>query len=127
MWEERGALIAEARSEPGKVTSVKVTVIGRPRKTVERQGFTLLLMTHSGPLPALPKGIPTPAKVPETTYVIYIGAKQWRGVAEALKDPDDALIVEGTQVYDAEYGAIAVFATRTTTKRLQQAARQPAE
>lgn len=122
-WDERGDVIAAATA--GKATTVKVTLIGRPGKTVERQGFTLALLQYSGPLPALPKGIPAPSKVPTTSYVIYIGAKQWRKVAEALaSDPEDVLIVEGTQIYDAQYGAIAVFATNTTTRALQRAMRQ---
>ena len=123
-WTERGPLISEARTAPGALKTVKVTLIGRPSKTVERNEFTLLLMNHAGPLPSLPKGMPVPAKVPETSYVIYIGAKQWKTVKEALQNPDDALIVEGTQFYDQEYEAIAVFATNTTTKLLQQAKRQ---
>jgi hypothetical protein len=90
---------------------------------VEQEGFTLLKMQHTGPLPSLPKGIPVPAAVPTTTYIVYIAAKQWRGVAESLKTPEDTLIVEGVQFYDAEHQAIAVFATNTTTKLLQQAKR----
>jgi hypothetical protein len=123
-WTERGSLISEARTAQGVVKTVKVTLIGRPAKTVERSDFTLLLMKHTGPLPALPKGVPVPAKVPETAYVVYVGAKQWKGVKEALQNPDDTLIVEGTQFYDKENEAIAVFATNTTTKQLQQAKRQ---
>lgn len=122
-WAERGARIAASGPEIGKVTKVKVTLIGRPGKVVERPDFTLLQMKHSGGLPALPKGIPVPSQPPETTYVVYIGAKQWRGVAEAIKQPDDILIVEGTQFYDKEFEAIAVFATNTTTRALQQAKR----
>jgi len=123
-WAERGALIEQAAAQPGKVNTVKVTLIGQPGKIVEQKEFTLLRMTHSGPLPSLPKGIPAPSQVPETLYVAYIGAKQWRSVAEAIKSPDDVLIIEGTQIYDAQYKAIAVFATNVTTKRLQQAKRQ---
>jgi hypothetical protein len=123
-WAERGALIAEIGNQSGKVNTVKVTLIGKPGKVIARQDFTLLLMTHSGQLPALPKGIPVPAKMPGTRYIVYIGAKQWRGVAEAIKNPEDVLIVEGTQVFDAEHTAIAVFATSVTTKALQQAKRQ---
>jgi hypothetical protein len=123
-WAERGPLITEARTAQGVVKTVKVTLIGRPAKTVERNDFTLLLMKHSGPLPALPKGVPVPTKVPETSYVVYIGAKQWKSVKEALQNPDDTLIIEGAQFYDKEYEAIAVFATNTTTKQLQQAKRQ---
>jgi len=123
-WIERGELIREAITQPGKVNTVKVTLIGRPGKVQARGDFTLLLMTHSGPLPTLPKGIPVPATVPETRYIVYIGAKQWRGVAEAIKNPDDVLIIEGTQFFDKEHDAIAVFATNTTTKATQQAKRQ---
>lgn len=124
-WADRKGLIAEGSTQAGKVTTVKVTLIGTPGKIVEKPQFTLLMMHHTGRLPALPKGIPIPDAVPETTYVVYIGAKQWRSVAQALaNNPDDSLIIEGTQFYDAEYSAITVFATNTTTKGLQQAKRQ---
>jgi hypothetical protein len=122
-WDERGEWLTALGDAKGVAKTVKVTIIGRPDRVVEQQGFTLLRMQHSGPLPSLPKGIPVPAKVPTTTYIVYIGAKQWRGVVEALKNAEDTLIVEGTQIYDAEKGAIAVFATNTTTKLLQQAKR----
>jgi hypothetical protein len=123
-WSDRGGLIQEVAEQPGKAHTVKVTLIGKPGKVVARDDFTLLVMTHSGKLPALPKGIPVPARVPGTRYIVYVGGKQWRGVAEAIKNPDDVLIVEGTQVFDAEHNAIAVFATSVTTKALQQAKRQ---
>lgn len=124
-WSERGEVIATARQESGKATTVKVTIIGKPGKIVERQNFTLLMLKHAGSLPALPKGIPVPETIPETTYIVYIGAKQWRKVAPALQNnADDILIIEGVQLYDAEYQAITVFATNTTTKAIQQAARQ---
>jgi hypothetical protein len=122
-WAERGAGLAALGDTKGAVTTVKVTIIGRPAKVVEQPGFTLLKMQHTGPLPSLPKGIPLPPKVPTTTYIVYIAAKQWRGVAESLKAPENALIIEGVQFYDAEYKAITVFATNTTTKLLQQAKR----
>jgi hypothetical protein len=123
IWDERGEWLLALGDAKGVVKTVKVTLIGRPDRMVEQQGFTLLRMQHTGPLPSLPKGIPVPAKVPTTTYIVYIRAKQWRGVAEALKNAEDMLIVEGTQIYDDEHRAIAVFATNTTTKLLQQAKR----
>ncbi|NJL35191.1 MAG: hypothetical protein HC893_16720 [Chloroflexaceae bacterium] len=123
-WAERRQLQAEIGDECGKATNVKVTLIGRPGKTIERQNFALLMMTHSGSLPALPKGIPVPDKLPTTSYVVYIGNKQWRKVKEALKNPSDILIIEGTQIWDDEYQAIAVFATNVTTKLLQQRQRE---
>lgn len=123
-WDTRGDLLDDVTDQCGKVLRVKITLLGRPNRTVERQHFTLLMLTHNGPLPSLPKGIPVPAHIPATTYIVYIGAKQWKKVKDALTDPDDALIVEGVPIYDAHYQAIAVFATKTTTKTLQNAQRQ---
>ena len=120
---ERGTWLAGLGDAKGVVTTVKVTLIGRPGKVVERSDFTLLLLQHSGPLPVLPKGIPLPLKLLTTTSIVYLAAKHWRTVAEALKAPEDALIVEGVQFYDAEYVAITVLATNATTKLLQQAKR----
>jgi hypothetical protein len=73
--------------------------------------------------PSLPKGLPTPPSTP-TNYVVYIASEQWRKVAEAIKDPEDVLIIEGFPQLDPETSSIAVFATNTTTKKLQMAQRQ---
>ena len=123
-WGMRGKFIDEARSAPGEIRTVKVTLIGRPNKVVERQNFTLLMMRHRGPLPNLPRGLPKVDPVPETMYVVYIGSRQWRQVNEAIRNPDDVLIIEGVQVWDAEYQAITVFAINATTKILQNIRRQ---
>ena len=124
-WAHREARIASLQPTSGKATSVKVTLIGRPARVSEQAQFTLLTLTYTGPLSSLPKGIPVPVKVPPTTYSVYIGKKQWKQVAEALKNPEDVLIVEGVQILDATTKTIAVFATKTTTKLLQQANRPP--
>lgn len=124
-WEERLDLLAALRQHSGKAITVKVTIIGRPSKIEEQPQVTLLTLTHAGPLPALPKGIPVPDPVPATTYSVYVGKKQWKAVAEALSNPEDVIIVEGTQLLDPASGTIAVFATKTTTKLLQQASRAP--
>ena len=124
-WDDRITLIETLRAESGKATTVKVTIIGRPGQIEERPQVTLLTLTHTGPLPALPKGIPVPNPVPPTTYSVYIGKKQWKAIAEAIANPEDTLIVEGTQILDAASGTITVFATKTTTKLLQQASKQP--
>jgi hypothetical protein len=51
-------------------------------------------------------------------------SKQWKKVEEAIKDPEDVLIVEGFPKTDPEVSAIAVFATNVTTKKLQMAKKQ---
>ncbi len=76
--------------------------------------------------PALPKGLPTPTSTP-TKYAIYIASKQWAKVKDAVADPEDVLIVEGSPKTDAQVTAIAVFATNVTTKKLQMAKKQPRE
>ncbi len=66
--------------------------------------------------------MPTPPPTP-TAYTVYIAPKQWHKVADALRNPDDILIIEGFPAYDPALEAIAVYATNVTTKLLQQAHR----
>jgi hypothetical protein len=99
-----------------------MTLVGRPGKIIERNGFIETMM-ESTKVPALPKGLPTPTDV-ATKYAVYISSKQWRKVEEAIKDPEDALIIEGFPGTNSELSAIAVFATNVTTKKLQAALRQ---
>jgi hypothetical protein len=60
----------------------------------------------------------------KANYVVYIGAKQWKNVAATVNDPEDALIIEGFPQIDATTGAISVFASQVTSKKLQAAKRQ---
>jgi hypothetical protein len=121
-WDNRREAVKEAENEKGQAT-VKITVIGRPGKIVDR-GSCILTMMESTKVPMLPKGLPTPTNVP-TKYAVYIASKQWKKVEEAIKDPEDTLIIEGFPKTDPEVGAIDVFATNVTTKKLQMAKRQP--
>jgi hypothetical protein len=120
IWEDRITVIQEAEKTKGQA-SVKITVIGRPGK-VEEKGQCVVTVMESTKVPALPKGLPTPPAAP-TKYVVYVAAKQWKKVAEAIKDPEDSLIIEGFPTIDTQTNTIAVFATNTSTKKLQQAQR----
>jgi len=120
-WEDRVAVIQEAEETKGSA-NVKITLVGRPGKIVDR-GQCIVTVMESKKVPALPKGLPTPAATP-TKYTVYIGAKQWKKVAEAIRDPEDVLIVEGYPTLDAQTSAIAVFATNVTTKQLQAAQKE---
>jgi hypothetical protein len=122
-WKDRGEWIAEARSDISEATTVKITLIGALRKTVEKQGFTLGMLTHTPRLDSLPKGVPRPRPT-ATTYIVYIGNKQWRKVKDALRNPEDVAIIEGVPMWDTEYEAMTVFATSVTTKLTQQAKRE---
>jgi len=121
-WEDRLATLKEVHAEKGQATTVKITLIGRPGKLVER-GTCIITSMESTRVPSLPKGLPTPTPA-STSYTVYIATKQWRKVADSLKDQDDVLIVEGYPHLDTEAKTIAVFVTNTTTKNLQAAQRQ---
>lgn len=127
-WEDRLDVVADlARSGRGGPAAVKVTLIGRPGRIVERGQCVITTMQQQAKIPALPKGLPTPSpeQAEQTLYAVYIAAKQWKGVAAAINDPEDVLIIEGWQMLDKATGSIAVYAMNTTTKKLQAAKRQP--
>lgn len=129
-WDDRLAALAElSKAEKGEAKNVKVTLIGRPGRVIERgQCIVTTMQQQPNKLPALPKGlpIPTPDQIEPTLFAVYIATKQWKKVADAIKDPEDLLIVEGIQVLDKKLpGTIAVFASNVTTKKLQAAQRQP--
>jgi hypothetical protein len=121
-WADRITALDKIGAEKGAASTVKITVIGRPSKIIDR-GTCVVTSLQSSKVPSLPKGVPAPANT-ATTYTLYIASKQWRRVADAMKDPEDTLIVEGFPQLDAQTGSIAVFTTNTTTKKLQQAQRQ---
>ena len=104
---------------------MKITLIGRPGRIVERQEVIMTAM-QSTKVPSLPKGVPTPPSTP-TTYMVYIARKQWKAVGEAITDPEDSLIVEGYPAYDPQLAGVAVYATKVTTKKQQIAQRQASE
>ena len=115
------ALARQLQQDPGRATTVKITVIGRPGAIVE-QGQVVAVALVSEKVPDLPKGLPEPAA--GTRYTIFIARKQWAKVAEALAaDLEDAAIIEGYAALDARVEGIAVYATSATTKRLQAAKR----
>lgn len=122
-WEERLAILEPLLEEQGELSSVKITLIGRPGRIEKRKDLIVTTMTHVVKTTSWPKGLPLPPATP-TLYTVYIGSKQWNKVDEAIADADDALIIEGTCAYDAEVGGMAVFATNITTKALEVAKRE---
>jgi hypothetical protein len=122
-WGDRMPVLEALLDEKGELTTVKVTLIGRPGRVENRKDVYVTAMTHVIKSPALPKGVPKPPDTP-TLYTVYIGAKQWRRVEEAIKDPQDALIIEGLAAFDPEIKGMAVFANSVTTKNLENKKRQ---
>jgi hypothetical protein len=124
-WDDRIAVIeAIGEQQKGRANTVKITLIGQLGKYVDKGTCIMAVMQHTGEkLPALPKGVPTPQAV-KTNYVVYIGSKQWKKVAEAVKDPEDSLIIEGFPQLDSQTGAISVFASNVASKKQQIALKQ---
>ena len=120
-WDDRIATVTEAEAEKGSA-NVKITLVGRPGKIINKGQFVMTLM-ESSKVPMLPKGLPTPANM-TTKYGVYIATKQWNKVSEAMQDQEDVLIIEGFPKFDVESGSIAVFVTNITTKKQQMAKKQ---
>ena len=91
-------------------------------QVVESQGVIVLTMRQAKP-PTLPKGMPDlPAH--STNYLVFVATKQWRKVADTMKNPEDVLIIEGYPTQHPQFAGITVYATQVTTKLQQQAKRQ---
>jgi len=117
-WTTFGVAATEAMSSAGEATTVKLTVIGRPGKIVERADVALVAL-RSEKAPSLPKGVPAPPS-PQTDYMVLVGMKQWRKVAEALAaDQADKLLIEGYPTIQPEFAGITVYATSATTTGIQ--------
>jgi hypothetical protein len=114
-------LAQQLQQDVGRLTTVKITVIGRPGTAVE-QGQAIVVALTSEKVPDLPKGLPEPPA--GTRYTVFVARKPWMKVAEALAaDAEDAAIIEGYAALDPRVEGIAVYATSATTKRLQAAKR----
>jgi hypothetical protein len=126
-WEESEALSIEALKLPrGEAEKVKLTIIGRPGRLVEKEAVVITTM-QSSKAPSLPKGLPQPPGDP-TTYIVYIATKQWRKVKKSIKqNPEDKLIIEGYPIFDkriGQTGAMTIYAQSVTTTMIQQAKRE---
>jgi hypothetical protein len=131
-WDSLLPVVAEflAQQRPGEADKMKLTLIGRPGKIIEKDSVVMTTL-QSGKAPSLPKGLPAPPSKP-TTYLVFIASKQWRKASEALAaDPADRLIIEGYPAFDARIGGgtMCLYAQSVTTTTLQRAkwADKPAE
>lgn len=123
VWAERLDTLNPLLNSQGEVYSVKVTLIGRPGPIEHRRDVVITTMSHTHKSATLPRGVPNPPSTP-TVYTVYIATKQWSRVQDAIQNPEDSLIIEGTCAYDAEIGAVAVFTTNVTSKQLEAKKRQ---
>lgn len=125
-WDEIAEFIEDLLgAEQGDASTVKISIVGRPGRIIEKGNVVITSMQNSHP-PSLPKGLPNPPS-DKTTYVVYIAMKQWSKIKASLKNPEDKLIVEGYPVFDrriGQKGAMTVYAQHVTTKLVQQKMRE---
>lgn len=119
IWDDRITVIEAIGEQKGRASTVKITLIGTLGKYADKGAFVMAVMQHTGEkLPALPKGVPVP-QVIKTNYIVYIGNKQWKKIVDAVKDPEDSLIIEGFPQLDSKTGSISVFASNVSSKKQQ--------
>lgn len=107
----------------GEVIAVKIVLTGRPGRIQHYKEMIVTTMRGTGLPNQFPRGVPTPPSTP-TDYIVYISSRQWKKVSEAIKDPEDALIIEGYCAYDNEAKAIGVYTTAITTRLMRIALKE---
>jgi hypothetical protein len=120
-WATFGVLLPQLTTGTGEVTTVKITVIGRPKQVLP-SGEVIIVTLRSERPPSLPKGLPTPSN--PTDYAVLIARKQWQKVEAAIQRPEDKLIIEGYPTHDPRFNGITVLATQVTTRDQQAAKRE---
>ena len=109
-WRWRARLLRHVLKAQGEVDEVNVKIIGRPGKIHRYQNLVVLSMEDRPPPDAtLPIGLPEMPTEP-VTYVVYVAAKQWDKVEQAIQNPEAQLMVSGFCAHDPETGGMAVFA-----------------
>jgi hypothetical protein len=120
-WATRIAVLdGITTSQEGTLQKMKISLMGRPSKVVNR-GSCVVTSMRGRSAPDLPAGLPLPPRGASTSYTIYMTGQQWAKVKTVLdSDPQDLLLIDGWPHYDEEAGGIAVFAERVLTRKQQQ-------
>ena len=131
-WEERLNILTQLaeQGKSGMITTSVLKVIGKAAEHYDHPSGCTVLRLVSTITPAVPRGVPHPQETP-TIYVVYLGSRLWSRIAQAAADPEDEIIIEGFPQLDSETGTIALYARKTTSKKLEaarfQKARKPEE
>ena len=122
-WEDAQKIAVAINQSPGKGATVKLTLVGRPKKVAKAGEGAVVVSLQGKPPGALPKGLPVP---PETgiTWAVFIVNKQWNKVKDSMsQNANDSLIVEGYPLLDKN-GVGIVLATNVKSKLMEIAARE---
>lgn len=121
-WRLHREIIALLRDDPGSVQTAKVVLVGRPTRIQAQAQVAVLEVADGMKSSSIPKGVPRPPKSAKACTV-FVGAKQWRKVADALDDPDDELIIEGLPTFHPVRERMAIYTTRISSKAIEKAVR----
>lgn len=126
-WRWRARLLRHVLKAQGEVDEVNVKIIGRPGKIHRYQNLVVLSMEDRPPPDAtLPIGLPEMPTEP-VTYVVYVAAKQWDKVEQAIQNPEAQLMVSGFCAHDPETGGMAIFALEVARHKPRKKKSVPAE
>lgn len=122
IWDEAKKIAVAINQTPGKGATVKLTLVGRPKKVAKAGEGAVVVSLQGKPPGALPKGLPTPPDA-GITWAVFIANRQWGKVKESIsQNADDSLIVEGYPLVDKN-GVGIVLATNVKSKLMEIAAR----
>lgn len=93
---------------------MRVTVTGRPSRIEKRHDCLALTLDRDGSIHVASGETKPPNEAP---CIVFILERHYQRVRDALRDPDDVLIVEGSGVI--EHAAFLVYASIVTTRTLQ--------
>jgi hypothetical protein len=123
-WADALKLIPEATQSVGEAKNVKVTLVGRPAKSVRQAEATVLAM-KSKTAPSLPKGLPVPPAGSAITWVVFVANRQFDKVRDSLaKDKEDNLVIEGYPIIDPKSGNAVLLATSCKSVATERAGRE---
>lgn len=112
------ALLKEKQS--GKATAVNIQLTGRPGKVAVRKNFVVTTLETDAEPPELSPGMPTPPKT-RLMYLVYISRTEWDPISQQLQShPDDEMQVDGFLTYDSELKKLSIFATKASTRLLEE-------
>lgn len=121
-WEEAQKIAIAINQAPGKGATVKLTLMGRPKKVAKAGEGAVVVSLQGKPPGSLPKGLPVPPEA-GITWAVFIVNKQWGKVKDSITaNADDSLIVEGYPLVDKN-GVGIVLATNVKSKLMEIAAR----
>ncbi len=121
-WQSRIALFKEIAGKHGQASQTEVKLVGRPIKVLPR-GKVVILTLRNRDQPGLPKGLP---KVPDdaTVFLVFLTLKQWKKIANSMRDKSDKMIITGFPVFSNKLNAIAVWAQRAISVNMDKARRE---